>query len=193
CGGRAGAHEMEALEHAEAVLLVHDDKAQAREASVLFEQGLGADDQLRLCGGGAAAESGVLGAGDESDAVAGQAAAGVEIVLLRQDLGGRHQRHLPAVFDGDDGGFERDDGLARADVTLQQAAHGMATAEVGGDFFERLLLVAGWMKGEDALELVADAGVEGDGGSGLAAHAAALELEAGLKEEELFEDETAVA
>jgi hypothetical protein len=41
-------------------------------------------------------------------------------VLLGQDLGGRHERGLVAALDGEQHGEERDDGLAGADVALQQ-------------------------------------------------------------------------
>ena len=46
-------------------------------------------------------------------------------MLLGQDLGGRHQRTLPAGVDGQRRGQRRDHGLARTDVALQQPVHGL--------------------------------------------------------------------
>ena len=46
-------------------------------------------------------------------------------MLRGEDLRGRHQRGLVAVFDGHEHGLQGDDGLAGADVALQQAAHGL--------------------------------------------------------------------
>ena len=39
-------HQLQALHHAEAVLLVHDDQAELGELDLLFDQSVGADDQL---------------------------------------------------------------------------------------------------------------------------------------------------
>ena len=115
-----------------------------------------------------------------------------EVVLRGEDLGGRHQRDLVAVFDGDERGLHGDDGLAGADVALQQAAHGLGRAHVGDDFAEHAFLCGGGVEGEDLLEGFADVVAGGEGGAGALAHAAAFEFEAELEVEELFEDEALV-
>ncbi len=58
--------------------------------------------------------------GQQHNAVSGffENLTGRKIVLLREDLGRRHERDLVSVFDGDDGSLERDDGLARTDIAL---------------------------------------------------------------------------
>ena len=87
-------------------------------------------------------------------------------MLHGENFGGRHQSGLVAVFDGDDGGFEGDDGFAAADVALQQAVHGGGFFEVGGDFAEDAFLRVRWFEREDAFQRVANvifAHAEGDG------------------------------
>ena len=44
-------------------------------------------------------------------------------VLARQDLGGRHDRGLMARLDRDEAGVDRDQGLARSHVALEQHVH----------------------------------------------------------------------
>ena len=63
-------------------------------------------------------------------------------MLLGEDLGGRHDRRLPAVLDRLQRGERRDDGLAAADVALQQALHRVRLGEVGAISAWRLLLRA---------------------------------------------------
>jgi len=52
-------------------------------------------------------------------------------MLVRQQFGRRHHRHLVPGFDRDQTGERGDDGLARTDVTLYQALHGVRQREVG--------------------------------------------------------------
>ena len=124
---------------AEAVLLVDDRETEAREAHLLFDHRVRADDEpgfarrdlrehrvARL----ALAAAGQPGNGD---AERREPADELLQMLLGQDLGRRHQRALPAGVDRARGGERGDDGLARADVALQQAVHRHAAAEVGVD------------------------------------------------------------
>jgi len=141
------AHELEALLDAEAVLLVDDDEAEVGEVGFVFLQGVGADDELDFATHDAtlrlALGCGIERAGEEGDFV-GLAGAGGdgfaeelargEVVLGGEDFGGSHEGYLEAVFDGDEGGLHGDDGLAGADVSLEQAAHGLGFAHVGDDF-----------------------------------------------------------
>ena len=50
----------------------------------------------------------------------------------------RHHRRLPSGLHHLGHGDERDHGLARADVALQQADHALLRPEVGADLVERL-------------------------------------------------------
>ena len=58
-------------------------------------------------------------------------------VLLGQHLGRRHQRTLVAALHGGEECGHRDDGLAGADVTLQQPVHRVGRREVGFDLTDR--------------------------------------------------------
>ncbi len=78
-------------------------------------------------------------------------------MLNREDFGGRHKRGLTAVFDGDDGGLQRDDGLAAAYIALQQAVHGHGLFQVGGNFREDAFLRGSGLEGQHFFQGFADA------------------------------------
>ncbi len=189
-------HEALALEDAEAVLLVDGDETEAGELDLVFDQRVRADDELGFAGADAFERGGffgVLEAADEQlDAIAAgsEDAARGKIVLHGENFRGRHERGLRGVFDGDDGGLQRDDGFAAADVALQQAVHGRGLFEVGGDFREDAFLRGGGFERQDALERFADfffADAKGDGV--FLARGFAIEREAELVEKKFFEDE----
>ena len=203
--GAGLAHQLEALLDAEAVLLVDDDQAEVGEVGLVLLQGMGADDELGFAAHdaalGLALGGGIERAGEQGDLVglagggrdgAAEELARGEVVLRGEDFGGRHQRGLGAVFDGDQRGLHGDDGFAGADVALQQAAHGLGLAHVGDDFAEDAFLRGGGMEGKDLLDGLADGGAGGEGGADALAHAAAFEFEAEFEVEELLEDEAAV-
>ena len=106
------------MHYAEAVLFVDDYQPQFGELDFLLDQGMGADDQLRIALGDVAADFALAvffhRAGQEDDPVSGifQNSAGGKIMLLGQDFGGRHERDLISIFHGDDGRLEGHDGLA---------------------------------------------------------------------------------
>ena len=129
----------------------------ARARSLVFdgvlEQGVGADDDLDGAVLDAAQQAGAFLAldrsgqqGDRDGAEAGQGA----VVLLGQDLGGRHQGGLLAGFDRAQHGEQRDQGLAGADIALQQAQHAAGGGEVGVDFLQRLRPGTGWAESRSA-------------------------------------------
>ena len=62
-------------------------------------------------------------------------------MLLRERLGRRHQRVLPSVLDRTQQRVQRDDGLAGADVALQQPLHRHGSRQVGVELADRGLLV----------------------------------------------------
>ena len=130
-------------------------------------------------------------AGQQHDAVAGlfQDSPRRQVVLGRQNLRRRHHRHLVAVLHGDDGGFESDDGLARADVALQQAPHGRRLTHVVGNFLQHALLGGGRVEWQDAFQRLADGRIDAEAYSRQAAHAAALQLQPQFEKKQLLEDE----
>ena len=139
-------HEALALEDAKAVLLVNGEETEAGECNVVFDERVRADDELGFAGADAIKDGGFLrsfqAADEEFDAISrlGEDASGGKKMLHGENFGGRHESGLRAVFDGDDGGLERDDGLAAADVALEETIHRSRFFQVGGDFGENALL-----------------------------------------------------
>ena len=157
----------QALLHAKAMLLVDDGQAQTRELHLRLDDGMRADDQRRR----AAFNGGqhgralflLLAASQPCHALATRRQQGGEPVgqlgevLLGQDLGGRHQRALPAGVDGHAGGQRRHHRLAAAHVALQQAVHGLGARQVGGDFLAHAALRAGQVEGQRGQQLLGQA------------------------------------
>ena len=138
--------ELGALGDAEAMLLVDDEHAQIGELRV--QQRVRADRDQGLPGGDARAAGPALLLGHVTGQVGDldpkrlEQALGAAQVLEREHLGRRHQRALAALLDGADERGERDDGLARADIALEQPLHRLLRIEVAVDRVERTLLRA---------------------------------------------------
>ena len=96
----------------------------------------------------------------------GQSFVSVRVVLLRQHLGGRHQRGLRAGLDGAEHGAGGDQRLARADIALQQAQHPAGCGEVGVDFGDRGELAHGGREAEAGERLAAQRAVAGERAAG---------------------------
>ncbi len=79
-----------------------------------------------------------------------QSALDREEVLLGERLRRRHQRALAAGLDGAQQRVERDGGLPRADVALQEPLHRRRSREVAVDLRDRLLLRLGEREGQHA-------------------------------------------
>ncbi len=140
---------------AEAVLLVDHHAAERAERHLLGEQGVGAHDQADATPAeafeDARARPALHLAREELDphVPAGHAPGALEVaqqrphrgeVLLGQHLGRHHQRALmPALRGGQQRGH-RHHGLARADVTLEQAVHREGARHVGDDDRQGLAL-----------------------------------------------------
>ena len=112
------------------------------------------------------------------------------MVLLREQLRRRHHGHLQAVLHRDERGQQGHDGLARADVALEQAVHGPLARQVAHDLLERPPLIAGEPERQHVESRAADSLVHADGprlarGGGCAPP----QRESELKEEELLEDQ----
>ena len=111
-------HQFEALHYPEAVLFVDYYQPQFGELDFLLDQGMSADDQLRVALGDVAANFALAiffhRTGQEDDPVSGmfQNSAGGKIMLLGQDFGRCHERDLISIFHGNNGCLEGHDGLA---------------------------------------------------------------------------------
>ena len=140
------------------MLLVDDHQAELVEFNRLLNERVRADHQLRVALRDVVARlllaADFLRAGEQNDAIAGgfEDVARRKIMLRGKNLGRRHQRDLVAVLYRDDSGLQRDDGLAGADIALQQAAHGRGLGHVVGNLLQHALLRGGGMKRQDALD-----------------------------------------
>ena len=65
------------------------------------------------------------------------------VMLAREDLGGSEQGGLRPRLDRDQHRFERDDGLARPDIALQQPQHRRFLRQIAFDLGNRAFLRAG--------------------------------------------------
>ena len=138
----------------EAVLLVDDGDGEVGELDLLLDERVRAHRELRL----AARERGARGRvllrpqrarqQHDADAELGAEALDREEVLLRERLRRRHQRPLAAVLDRAEEGVERDDGLPRADVALQQPLHRHGAREIAVDLADDRLLLGRECEGQ---------------------------------------------
>ena len=85
-----------------------------------------------------------------------------EKVLLGENLGRRHERHLQAVLHRDERREQRHDRLARADVALQQPVHRRRPLHVVDDLLQRAPLSFGQLERQNAARRFADAIVDLD-------------------------------
>ena len=142
--------------HAEAVFLVDDHEAEVLEARVALQQPVRGDHDVdgavRRCrehglgrfGAGAKARQHLDAhrpVGEAIGEVSDSAAAASSVV------GTSTATCLPALT-GDEGGAQRDLGLAEADVAADHAIHGLAGAQVGEHLVDRLRLVRGFLERE---------------------------------------------
>ena len=128
------------------MLLVNDNEAKRGERHALLEQRVGADDEFRravldalqrfpTCHGALTArEPGRL------DAKRPEPVGKTAPVLFGQQLGRRHDRCLDAAGNRLETGDCRDNGLSRANVTLNKAHHGMCLRQVAQYFLDHPLL-----------------------------------------------------
>ncbi len=117
----------------------------------------------------------------------------VDVVLLGEDFGRRHERDLEAVLHRDQGGHERDDRLARADVALEQPVHRLRAFHVADDFGNHLLLIAGQLERQHAPRRLADlVGDDDRTRLDVGARTALAQDQPALEEKELLEDQPAL-
>ena len=75
-------------------------------------------------------------------------------MLLRQNLGRRHQRALPSCIHATRRRQRRHHGFARTDVALQQAVHGYAFLQISGNLSAHALLRSRQAKRQALQQLV---------------------------------------
>ena len=112
-----------ALLDAEAVLLVDDGDGEVAQLDALLDERVRADDDVGADGGVALALRRRARQQRARDAELEAEVGDGEEVLLGERLGRRHQRALASVLDRAQQRVQRDDGLAGADVALQQPLH----------------------------------------------------------------------
>ena len=188
--------ERGALQHAEPVLLVDDHEAERVEPHGLLHERVRADDEVDLAGRDRLAQAAPLARGHaareqrHAESRGGQEPLHGREVLLGQDLGGRHERHLLTVLHGEHRGEHRDDGLPRAHVALQQPVHGKRPLHVVADVLERGALSGGQAERQHGAERVANAIVHArDECFALGFRLALPQQQAHLEAEELLEDQ----
>ena len=145
----AALDERRPLRDAEAMLLVDDGDREVREVDLLLDERVRAHDDLGVPRRDELARGGVLlrakRAREERDAHAERRAELVDRqeVLLGERLGRSHQRSLAPGLDRAQERVQRDDGLARPDVALQESLHRNLAVEIRVDLAHRALLVGG--------------------------------------------------
>ena len=146
---RAVLGERGSLLDAEPMLLVDDRDGEIGELDVALDQRMCADGDLRDAVRDLVAD--LL----RSDRTREQHAPHPELraerfqrqeVLLRERLRRRHQRALPARLHGPQKRIQGDDGLAGADVALQQALHRRRLGQIEIDLGDRALLMLGQLE-----------------------------------------------
>ena len=88
------------------------------------------------------------GLGPDLGAHGGQHALDGLVVLLRQDLGGGHQNRLVTGINRLKHGGQGHHGLARADLALEEALHGVVAAHVLADLLDDPALPLGQLEGQ---------------------------------------------
>ena len=138
-----------ALGHAETMLFVDDREVEPVEPHVVREERVGSEYDVDLTGREALGDLSSLAranrAGQERAAYSELFEERRETVRVLgcEDFGRRHERHLPARLEGDHCSERRNRGLARTDVSLEQAPHGTRLRQIGSDLGCDALLGSG--------------------------------------------------
>ena len=176
------------------MLLVDHYQAQILEFDAVLNQSMRSDNELRTTLRNVptyvALAIVLQRSGQEHDAVSRtfQNLTGGKIMLLRQYFSRRHERHLIAVFDGDNGGLKRHDRLARSNIPLQQTAHGMRLLHIRGDLLQHTLLRGRGMERQYLLNGAPHAVIELKCDSSLGLLLAPFEFKSQLDKEQFVEN-----
>lgn len=126
------------LRDAETVLLVHDDEAEVAPLDGVFQEGMGADEDVdfTVLQGREECDALFLGRGAREQCDADLRDGGEERaerlkVLISKDFRRCHDARLVAIVHREEAAHERDEGLAAADIALKEAVHLLAGLEVG--------------------------------------------------------------
>ena len=180
------------LADAEAVLFVRDDQAQAAEGHVILYQGVSPDEDVDAPLGQFFQEllpflsRRPARQQDDADVQALKEAAEFFIVLGCQDARRRHEGPLIAVLYDLGQGQGGDDGLAGADIALDQALHGHFALHIGLDIEEGLGLAFRQGEGQVVIEGLEQMAVRAAFDALALAFMAPAQEQAELHVEELF-------
>ncbi len=136
------------MANAKPMLLIDHREPEVSEDDAFLNERMRADGDVDCPAGQrgkrGAARRGLVAADEERDAKADarRQRGHALVVLAGENFGRGHHRGLPARFDHVRHRQERDDGLARADVALQQSQHAPLGPEIGADVVDRLALPA---------------------------------------------------
>ena len=133
------------LRHAELVLLIDDGEAEILERNTLVKQRMRPDDDIRASSSPETERKKAFflsrrPSGAKLDSERLEPAAEDGVMLLGQDLGGRHERGLEAGFHREQHRRDRDDGLAGTDIALQQAVHRLRRRKIAPQFVDHARL-----------------------------------------------------
>ena len=111
-------------------------------------------------------------------------------MLPGEDFGRRHQGRLVAMRHGEQHGIHRHDGLAAADVPLQQAIHRVRPGHVAADLVDRLPLAGRQLKRKEPGDAGIDLGTDGQRRGGpLVLEAELADRQGQLQHQQLLVDE----
>jgi hypothetical protein len=145
------------------LLLVDNDEAEIAEFHGLTEQRMGADDNVERAGRKPLLDLGKLGGADESrclrdlDRESMKAVRESPEMLTRQQRRRHHHRDLLARKRRDEGGAQRDLGLAEADIAADEAVHRPAGAKIVEHRIDCSALILGLVIGKFCTKLVIEA------------------------------------
>ena len=184
--------QRQALMHAEAVLLIDDDESQIGKFDVCLKQRLGADgdgglprsDFFERVLARAAVELAGESGHDNTERL--EPAGKVAQVLIGEQLGRRHHRHLQTAFDGGETRARGHDGLARPDIALHQALHRMYLSQIGQDFIQHSLLRARELKRQTREQLRYQFSRPAHGRRAFGLHSRAQTLQTQVMRQQLF-------
>ena len=106
-------------------------------------------------------------------------------MLARQNLGRRHERRLAAGLDHVRRGEQRDHGLARADIAMQEPQHALRLRQIGDDVGDRALLRRRERVGQRGDNPRAQPALGGAAAAGARAHVRAQQRERELAGEQV--------
>jgi hypothetical protein len=139
--------QLRSLVNAEFVLLVDYNQAKILEFYVGLQQRNGSDNNVNRTGSYSVQDFASVLSRQATryqgplDVAVLEISFDAQEVLVGQNLGLRHDRHLHPVVDSQQSGVERDDRLTRADVTLQQAIHRLRPGHISGYLSNALVLI----------------------------------------------------